>query len=535
MTPSALRCTAFSALPRLAKINAAGLCVAVAGFAALLWPLWRHDDNLAHGIFLPFLTGILVAESRRGPGPRFLRPGAGPLALCAFLILTSLASLAIAIIYAAALGWNHTMAEFMLSIALVLALSAGWLGFSDQRVRFLPLNWTAAVAIGLWLFAGPMPPGTYARLALFLQTHVTEGVVRVLNALGIAAYQDGNVIELARTSVGVSEACSGVRSLISCAVAGLFLSAFLVRRPVHRALVIAVSPAVGLAMNFLRSLLLTLLVNSGVKIEGRWHDLTGASILIAATLMLTAFAFWLQRREALPAAVERRDLHASVGRSPLQAMVAGALLLAAVAVGIAWVGKNGPRAVSGPEPDLAALMPQPSAGWTARTTPDVDQYSDILQTHNLIERVYSTGSAPGTAHLTLYLAYWRPGQAPVSLVDAHTPDACWPGAGWQLEKMANDRAALEIAGRILAPAECRIFERNQFETHVWFWHLYGGRPLNFVDPYSAPRLLGLALRYGFGHAQDQLFVRVSSDRPWDEIASTPVLRQFLSNLQPMGL
>ena len=62
-----------------------------------------------------------------------------------------------------------------------------------------------------------------------------HGVVRVLGAVGIAAFQDGNVIELARTSVGVSEACSGVRSLISCTVAGLFLSATLVRRPLNRA------------------------------------------------------------------------------------------------------------------------------------------------------------------------------------------------------------------------------------------------------------------------------------------------------------
>ncbi len=509
--------------------------MAVAAFAALLWPQWRHDDNLTHGIFLPFLTGILVAESRRDSRPQFLQPGAGPLALCAFLILAGLASLGIAVIYAAAVGWNHTMAEFMLSVALVLALGAAWLGFSDRRVRFLPLNWAAAVAIFLWLFAGPMPPGTYARLALFLQTQVTDGVVRVLSALGIAAYRVGNVIELARRSVGVSEACSGVRSLISCTVAGLFLSAILVRRPVHRALLIAISPAIGFGMNCLRSLLLTLLVNSGVKIEGRWHDLTGASILVGTTLLLAAFAFWLHRLEPAPASVPREGSPSPTGRSPLQALVASGLLLAAGAVGFIAADKNESTSVSRRAPDLAALLPPPPPGWTAQTTSDLDQYSEILQTHNLIERVYSSGPAPGSAHLILYLAYWQPGQAPVSLVDAHTPDACWPGAGWQLKALPNDRAALEIGGRTLAPAECRLFARNEFETNVWFWHLYGGQPLNFVDPYSAPRLLELALRYGFSPAKDQLFIRVSSNRPWHEIASQPTLRQFLANLKPLGL
>jgi hypothetical protein len=101
--------------------------------------------------------------------------------------------------------------------------------------------------------------------------------------------------------------------------------------------------------------------------------------------------------------------------------------------------------------------------------------------------------------------------------------------------LPSGRQALGVGGRVLAPAECRLFSHGTFETRVWFWHLYGGRPLTFVDPYSAVRLLGLAWRYGFGHAEDQLFVRVSSDRPWQEIASQPVLRQFFENLKPLGL
>jgi len=535
MTPPATGCTDFRSLPRLAKLSALGLCAAACGFSALLWPQWRHDDDLTHGVFLPFLTAILVVESRRAAGPRFLRPGGGPLAACALMVLLGLASLAAAIVYAAAMGWSQTMAEFMVCCALVLALGAGWLGFADARVRFIPLNWAAAVAVALWLFAGPPPPGTYARLALFLQGEVTAGVVQTLHALGIAAYRDGNVIELARTSVGVSEACSGVRSLISCAVAGLFLSAVAVRRPSHRALVVALSPVIGLAMNFLRSLLLTLLANAGVGIDGRWHDLTGSSIIVGTTLLVAALAFRLRRREKPPAPGPAGASPVPAGRSPLLVAVAAGLLLAAAAVGVLTAHSPPPRAESGRAPDLAALLPAPPPGWTARTTPDLDAYSGALRTHDLVERVYSDGPGLESAHLTLYLAYWRPGQAPVSLVDAHTPDACWPGTGWEPEPVPASRAALEVAGRRLAPAECRLFAHDSFETRVWFWHLYGGRPIAFVDPYSAPRLLALAWRYGFGPPEDQLFVRVSSNRPWREVASQPALRQFLENLRPLGL
>ena len=535
MKPPASRCTAFRALPWLAKANAVGLCAAVGALAALLWPLWLHDANLAHGLFLPFLAGILIVESRRDPSPLFLRPGGGPIAACASLVPASLASLAAAIIYAAALGWSHAIVEFLLAAALVLALGAAWLAFADQRVRFLPLNWAAAVAIILWLFASPPPPGAHARLTLFLQAEVTDWVVRILNALGIAAYQDGNVIQLARTSVGVSEACSGVRSLVSCTVAGLFLSALLVRRPRHRALLIAISPAIGLAMNLLRSLLLTLLASGGVDIGGRWHDLTGASILVGTTLLVAAFALWLHHREPAPAAGPAGAAPPATGRSPLQWMVAAALILAAGAIGVLAAATQPSRGDSGPVPDLVALLPPPPPGWAARTTPDLDIYSEILQTHSLVEREYSAGPALEDAHLILYLAYWRPGQAPVSLVDAHTPDACWPGTGWEPRPVPEEHAALGIGGRMLSPAECRLFAHNAFVTHVWYWHLYGGRPLTIVGPHSATRLLRIAWRYGFGHAQDQLFVCVSSDRPWEEIASQPTLRQFFANLRPLGL
>ena len=101
--------------------------------------------------------------------------------------------------------------------------------------------------------------------------------------------------------------------------------------------------------------------------------------------------------------------------------------------------------------------------------------------------------------------------------------------------MPRARAALQAGGLALAPAECRAFSHQNLRTLVWYWHLYGGRPLEIVDPYSATRLLRLAWRYGFGRAGDQLFVRVSSNRPWEEIASQPALRQFFVNLQPLGL
>ena len=535
MKPPASRCTPFRALSWSAWTDAVGLAAAIAAFSVLLWPAWRHDDNLTHGIFLPFLAIILVAESRRDPNPRFLGKGAGLWAAYAGLLTVCLLSFFAAVLYASALGWSHAMAEFLVSFSLVCLLGAAWLAFADTRTRYVPFNWAAAMAVAVWFFASPPPPGSYARLTFLLQTGVIHGVVGILNALGIAAFQDGNVIELARTSVGVSEACCGVRSLISCTVAGLVLSALLVRRPKSRAVIILVSPVIGLAMNFFRSLFLTLLANSGVNIEGRWHDWTGTCILMGTTLLVAALALGLQRLEGVPPSGEGDGTPSGGARSPLHGILSIALIGIVIVTGLFLLAAQPFRPDSYSEPDLPALLPAPPPGWTAQTTLDLDQYSEVLRTRTLVERVYSSGPMLKDAHVTLYLAYWRPGQAPVSLVDSHTPDACWPGTGWEPDPEPNAHPSLGIAGRTLPPAESRLFRHGSFGTHVWYWHLYGGRALNIVDPYSVTRILKLSLRYGFGHPEDQMFVRISSNQPWDEIASQAVVRQFVANLKSFGL
>ncbi|MBI2497404.1 MAG: exosortase/archaeosortase family protein, partial [Opitutae bacterium] len=123
---------------------------------------------------------------------------------------------------------------------------------------------------------------------------MTGSVLQTLHLFGVPARQHGNIIELAVTSVGVEEACSGVRSLLSCVYAGFFFAAWQVRRPGGRLLLIVTAPLLALGMNFLRSLTLTLLANSGREIAGFWHDATGFAILGVTALVLAGLALLLE-------------------------------------------------------------------------------------------------------------------------------------------------------------------------------------------------------------------------------------------------
>jgi exosortase len=523
-------------LPFAAQFSAGLLALFVVALSVQLWPEWRHNPDLSHGMFMPLVFLLLLNEARSARAPRWLKPrGPANLAL-AVLIVGGLLALCAAGLYAAALDWSHALVSFMLTSALALLAAAAIVGFAGEGVRLVPCNWSAFVAAGLWLLCTPIPPGTYTRLTLSLQLWISENVLRTLHVLGIAAERHGNIIDLVHGSVGIEEACSGVRSLISCVFAGLFFSACLVHRPWARALVIGLSVPLALVMNFLRSLALTLLANAGVDIAGLWHDATGFAVLGVTALLLGALALFLERAEKKPGARSApapAQLPPPASRLPLRALAASLALAFALLAVFTLNTRSAPHR-DRPVPALTTVLPAATPGWLVVNN-DLFEFRDTLRTDHLAQRTYVKATPAGEIRIILYLAYWSPGQASVSLVASHTPDACWPGSGWIAEPTTTPRAKLIIDRRPLADAEARLFKFGDAPQYVWFWHLYDGHPINYRDPYSATELLRIALRYGFRHDGDQLFVRVSCNRPWSAIEHEPLIAQFFAHTQALGL
>jgi hypothetical protein len=119
-------------------------------------------------------------------------------------------------------------------------------------------------------------------------------------------------------------------------------------------------------------------------------------------------------------------------------------------------------------------------------------------------------------------------------VALHTPEACWPGNGWAIEHVESN-APVNLAQRPLPPPQYRSFTQAGNRQHVWYWHLYAGHSITQTNPYSAVELLRLAWRYGFRKQGEQLFVRISSNRPWSELSQETLLAEILGQLQPYGL
>jgi len=542
-------------------IGGGWLLVLLGAWTLHLLPQWLRNPDLSHGLFTPLVFIILLHEARARGTARYLPTSKIWTAVIGLIGATGLFLLAGAGLYAAALEWNHSLVEFLLAGALCALLTAAWLTAALDRVRLLPFNWPAAMSILVWALSAPIPPGTYTRLTQQLQITVTGGVLFSLNLIGVAASQDGNVIDLAHTSVGVEEACSGVRSLLSCVFAAFFLSAVISRRPAKRAILILLAGPLAIGMNFFRSLLLTLLANDGIDIRGRWHDLTGFGILAVTAALLAGLAVWMERSGRGPAGSTQREkaeesspltpppvagiqpdpsLPASRssssgnGTTSAERLVAGTLALSLATLVFFVVHTQPTHHRKEPAPDLWALLPASPPGWEVSTRTDLYRFSSQLQTDILAERTYTRTEPRGTFQVTVYLAYWPAGQASVSLVAAHTPDACWPGSGWVEDPTQHRSISLAVGGVNLPEAQFRSFKLDTFPQNVWYWHLFDGKPIE--GKVGSPReLLSLAWHYGFRDEEEQVFIRVSSNRGWQEIAKEPLLAEIVARCRSLGL
>jgi exosortase len=534
VTPSIVRPVSNRPPAGILSVLAASL-VLIAGLCVLLLPQWRENPDLSHGFFAPLVFFLLISECRRQGTQRWLPASTWSVAGQAVTLFTGLVLFALAGLFAASLAWNHALVLLLLASSACVFLLAALVILADERVRLVPFNWISFTAILLWVLVTPLPNGTYTRLTFGLQGLVTDSVMHTLHLLGIPAKQHGNVIELATTSVGVEEACSGIRSLLSCIYAGLFFAAWQLRHPAARVTLVLAAPVLALGMNFLRSLALTLLANAGKDISGFWHDATGFAILGVTAALLAGLAILLESKAPVGSTSPPPAL-ARTPRISLQLYWAG--IAATLLLGIFYFANSRPSRREGvPVPNLAGLLPAQPEGWQVVTPTDLYQFADILQTTHLMERTYLRSAGNGQfTQFTVYVAYWKPGQAAVSRVASHTPDACWPGSGWAAQPSVNPQQILQLPGLKTSPGEHRIFRNAEgFPQNVWFWHIYDGKPINYRDPYSVSALFQIALEYGFRRQGDQFFVRVSSNKNWDEIAQEPLVREIFANLASIGL
>lgn len=188
---------------RAAPIGALVLVLAVgifALYAKILRALvvqWWDDPNYSHGFLVPLFALYLIWRRR---GVLHGLPRSGSLAGVA-VILAGLGTLLVG-----DLGADNFLMRSSLIIVFA-GLILFHLGSHVLRSILFPL--------GFLFFMVPLPGIVFYAITFPLQHLAAQQAAWTLDALGVPVLLDGNVIHLAQLTLGVTEACSGIRSLIS--------------------------------------------------------------------------------------------------------------------------------------------------------------------------------------------------------------------------------------------------------------------------------------------------------------------------------
>lgn len=207
-------------------------------------------------------------------------------------------------------------------------------------------------------------------------------------------------------------------------------------------------------------------------------------------------------------------------------------LVLAAGLALVIVGENLERPASF-HGKLEELLPAAAEipGWQVAHRPlaeSIEQQRSVTRNLNYDQAAFVDFTQGGT-RISILVVYWSPGKMPRRLVASHTPDVCWVAGGWIL----RDRDRIDVrAGRDDLRMEHRIFEFKEAKEHVVFCHLVDGDVSESGPPGEVPWFAVVTdlLRSGLRQRGEQFFVRISSNRPWAEVAGTPPVRNLLRRI-----
>jgi len=240
---------------------------------------WWNEPDYSHGLFIPFLAVFFLWRKRKVLGSLPARPT--PLGLV--VVVGS------QVIFLA----GYLGAEFFLQAFSLLMFLAGLVLF----VWGWGALWEVSFVLALLMLAIPLPAIIFNAVALPLQLIASSWAESILRFCHVPVYREGNILQLDRQMLNVTEACSGIRSLASLITAGMVVGYFLPARRWLQAVFVLSTIPVALAANAARVAGTGLL---GQHFGERWatgffHLFSGWVIFVLAFGVLCVEFLLLQR------------------------------------------------------------------------------------------------------------------------------------------------------------------------------------------------------------------------------------------------
>jgi exosortase len=233
---------------------------------------WWDDPNYSHGFLVPFFSLFLVW---RQWGALTTLPRTGSW-LGIPIILGG-----IAVLLVGDFGADNFLMRSSL-IVVVSGLVLFHLGTAIFRALVFPLAFL--------FFMVPLPGVIFYAITFPLQNLAARQAAWTLETLDVPVLLDGNIIHLSQISLGVTEACSGIRSLISLLAGAVAWAALFLPVGWTMIVFIAATLPITIIANAAR-VVLTGLIGQYIGVEyasGFFHEFAGLAIYAFAFLCLLA-------------------------------------------------------------------------------------------------------------------------------------------------------------------------------------------------------------------------------------------------------
>ena len=195
---------------------------------------WVNDPQYSHGFLVPIFSGYLLWKDRQN-GPLSLRPL--PWVGAALLAMT----LGMRAVAGSILFHQLDAASLLVALAAVAIVAGG-----------MPLLRRTGPAILFLVFMIPLPYELERNVGQPLKTAATVSSTYLLQTLGQPAIRDGNVILIDELRLGVVDACSGLKMLVTFAAFSVGAVLLMQRSHFEKLMVLLGIIPVAIASNVLR-------------------------------------------------------------------------------------------------------------------------------------------------------------------------------------------------------------------------------------------------------------------------------------------
>ncbi len=404
---------------------------------------WQVNPQYAHGWVVPFLClGLLSLRWQKAKGaaadpefspslplagrpPASVRGSRGRMeflfALLAFLWLPT------RLVQEANPEWR--MISWLLALEVIgLTLAALWLQVSRRAAALF------AFPLCFFLVAVPWPSIVEGPLIQMLTSGCASCSVEVAGWLGIPAIQHGNVIEVAKGTVGIDEACSGIRSFQSALMISLFLGEFYGLTLWRRIVLVPAGFLLALLFNVIRiSFLTCVTAREGVAAISKYHDPAGLMIMVACVFSIWLLALLFKgRAKNAPTSTVSPSRNTGPPSPALKRLAFGLLLwLVAVEAGVElWYKSHEWRL----PPSTSWSVDWPRRNPTFSEMPVAERAHWLLRYDEEVSASWREGD--GSQWQMIYLR-WLPGRIAVALAELHTPEVCMAAAGHTVETLPD--------------------------------------------------------------------------------------------------